>query len=385
MSTLTPLSSTSSQPVFISHASADRMMVNFFVDQVLVAGIGLSPSLIFNTSAASSPISAGDNFSPRIRQAIGDCKLVIALVSRNFYRSPFCMSELGAAWAANKLLPVLVPPISFENLEGVLHGTHCIRLDDGEKIFELYERFNEADWVRCGRAGVFAAKAKEFIASLPEKLARLPEPEVIERAEYHKLKVQVEDLSAKLQESAAVIEKFRVETPALVNEKKAIPSKDKIEPQKTIAARTGKLPAEESAPKHGDVHARLRSLIEAANQIAESVPGVVRRMVYSAVVREVYRFTVFESEKAEWITAQKEGLIKRGDEGDWFLNFSSARVERLHGAYEAVGSFLGTVDSGFRFDYEVARRHVPSLHDSSFASAQFGFWWEDDPDDLIPF
>lgn len=113
---------TQGRAVFVSHAAHDATFVNFFVDTILVGGIGIPAEQIFNTSAPTSPIRSGSNFSPDIRLAIQSARVVIALITPTYFERPFAMAELGAAWATDRIVPVLVPPVDFTMLEGVLDG-----------------------------------------------------------------------------------------------------------------------------------------------------------------------------------------------------------------------------------------------------------------------
>ncbi|CAM4511680.1 toll/interleukin-1 receptor domain-containing protein [Corallococcus exiguus] len=364
------------EPVFISHSSVDGAMANYFVEQLLVAGAGLSASQIFCTSAASSPISAGTNFNPRIRQAISHSRIVIALVSRNYYRSPFCMSELGAAWAAEKLLPILVPPVDFGDLEGVLHGVHCLRLEDERKIFEIYDRLREANWHRPNPAGVYAAKVKEFLAGLGGQLAKLPSPDVVDRSEYKKLENQVEELTSKLKASIVSAEGLRAAAKPAVLElaRKVIFS---VPPIAANGTTTGAV-----KPSGGDTE--FSDLVERVSRIGKTVPSVIFRMVYARAVGSEAHFRVFESEAADWEAAVDQGLVRPYDDGEFYLNFQSARVSQLHEALRAVDDFWAAVDVEYRLDYEVSCRHIPSIREIDFSRKWFGFWWEEDPED-IPF
>lgn len=167
------------RPVFISHASHDADFVNYFVDTLLVGGIGIPKEQIFNTSAPTPPIKAGSNFNPEIRAAIQSARIVIALVTREYFGRPFAMAELGAAWAAERLIPVLVPPVDFSMLEGVLDGVQCIRANDKQALHELFDRFdqehlNNDRWLARNGSGTFNFKLEEYLKALPSKLPSTP-------------------------------------------------------------------------------------------------------------------------------------------------------------------------------------------------------------------
>ncbi|ATB32667.1 toll/interleukin-1 receptor domain-containing protein [Melittangium boletus] len=164
--------------VFISHAASDAEFVNYFVDTLLTAGIGIGQEHIFNTSSPTSPIRAGSNFNPEIRSAIRMAKVVIAVVTPTYFDRPFAMAELGAAWASERLVPILVPPLDFNTLEGVLDGIQCIRVGDEKKLHELYDRFDADDlnkerWFNRNGSGTFNAKLREFLSGLPARLTKV--------------------------------------------------------------------------------------------------------------------------------------------------------------------------------------------------------------------
>lgn len=171
---------TRNRAVFISHAAHDAAFVNFFVDILLVGGIGIPTDQIFNTSAPTSPIKPGSNFSPDIRAAIQSTKVVIALITPTYFERPFAMAELGAAWAAERLIPVLVPPVDFSMLEGVLDGVQCMRANDKRALHEIFDQFdqdrlNKDRWFSRNGSGTFGAKLEEFMEGLPSKSPKVPE------------------------------------------------------------------------------------------------------------------------------------------------------------------------------------------------------------------
>ncbi len=56
-----------------------------------------------------------------IRSKLNGARLVIELLSRSFYESPFCLNEMGAVWSqAKPMLPLLIPPMKHDDLNGVM-------------------------------------------------------------------------------------------------------------------------------------------------------------------------------------------------------------------------------------------------------------------------
>jgi len=66
--------------------------------------------------------------------------MVLFVLSKNFYDSPICMCQMGAAWMATKEhIPILIPPFSFKEVKGVFPNTQGMILTDKNKINSLKE------------------------------------------------------------------------------------------------------------------------------------------------------------------------------------------------------------------------------------------------------
>lgn len=97
--------------LFISHSTTDVVLVNAFV-RFLKEGLGISKDSIFCTSL-SGTLETGYSFISQIQNSLIECKKVFFLITENYLKSPFCMAELGAAWATNQnIYPLIMPPVS---------------------------------------------------------------------------------------------------------------------------------------------------------------------------------------------------------------------------------------------------------------------------------
>jgi hypothetical protein len=130
--------------IFISHAHADKDLVDDFVDVVLDLGLGVEPDDIFYSSRRDSGVPSGHDLNARIRQAAGDAQLVIAILTPHFLASPYCMAELGAAWArADRLFPIALPGMAAADMVGVLSQMEIHGLDKKSALNELNHRIYE--------------------------------------------------------------------------------------------------------------------------------------------------------------------------------------------------------------------------------------------------
>ncbi len=111
-----------SKIIFISHAAANKDIADKLVD-LLGMGIGISDSEIFCSSLEGLGVPSGTNFVEFIRQQIKEPKVVILLLTVDYFSSQFCLCELGAAWVlSHNIIPLLVKPLEFRDMKAVLVG-----------------------------------------------------------------------------------------------------------------------------------------------------------------------------------------------------------------------------------------------------------------------
>ncbi|WP_167958827.1 toll/interleukin-1 receptor domain-containing protein [Anaerosporobacter faecicola] len=143
--------------IFISHASKDAEIVEEVIE--LLETIGLESNQIFCTSFDGYGIDLGENFLDTIKEELSADSLVLFILSKNFYNSSVCMCEMGAAWVLSKEhIPILVPPFTFKDIEGVIPLTQGFKIDDPlklnllkdkiEKDFDISNKLSISTWER---------------------------------------------------------------------------------------------------------------------------------------------------------------------------------------------------------------------------------------------
>lgn len=130
------------EKVFISHSSKDKEVVTSFV-QVLEV-IGIKPENIFCTSLEGYGTGLGNNFIEEIETRLDENVLVFFMLSDNFYKSPMCLIEMGAAWAKTKSqISVAISPFELGKIEGVFKHFQGIKIDD-ELHYDMLKETLEA-------------------------------------------------------------------------------------------------------------------------------------------------------------------------------------------------------------------------------------------------
>lgn len=208
--------------VFISHASADWLVVDKFVD-LLLHSLGLIEPEIFCTSADGLGIETGQDFVDKICKNLRESSLVILLLSPNYYANRFCIAEMGAAWALGKD----VFPLVFHDLDRdpgvVLLGRQSDRIDSCG-LDNLRDRLAR-NWPGASeRTARWTLKRDEFLRTFEQLLSTLPVPLMISKErlieETEKLKEAIILYREEQEKNRVLTEKY--ETLKKVKDRKAV-------------------------------------------------------------------------------------------------------------------------------------------------------------------
>lgn len=183
--------------IFLSHAVADRDLVDRFVDFLNIA-FNINRTQIYCTSLKGTKhIRTGNNFIADIKEHIEDTEVVLFFLTPNYLKSSFCLSELGAAWALGKrIYPILIPPLDYNSLDATpLKGvTQFIKLKDEESIFDIADDFKEMKLIGEIGTGLLRAKAMSFIQDMPG-LCKFEENQQIDKEDYQKVLKEIDEIT----------------------------------------------------------------------------------------------------------------------------------------------------------------------------------------------
>ncbi|HVX15919.1 MAG TPA: toll/interleukin-1 receptor domain-containing protein [Pirellulales bacterium] len=157
--------------LFVSHAAKDEALVEEFVE-LLQVGVGIHPDDVFCSSLPGMGIPTGKDFVEHIKSKLQSPELVLLVLSPAFFESQFCHNEVGASWALSlPVYPILVPPISYSDVRGVLAGKQAAKLDDKEKLNDLRDDLSELLKITPLRTSHWERKRDRFLAKLPNLLS----------------------------------------------------------------------------------------------------------------------------------------------------------------------------------------------------------------------
>ncbi|MDE5629998.1 MAG: toll/interleukin-1 receptor domain-containing protein [Bacilli bacterium] len=135
--------------VFISHSSKDEEFV-IKLEQLFEL-LGVDHDNIFCSSIEGQGVKHGNKIEEAVRNEIIEDKILIYIISKNFFDSNYCLNELGAGWILsdsriqNKhLFHIKLPDISFDDIKGFISsGDKCTECNV-KSITAFVEEFEEA-------------------------------------------------------------------------------------------------------------------------------------------------------------------------------------------------------------------------------------------------
>lgn len=138
--------------IFISHSSEDAETVLRFVD--LLADMGFTNEDLFCSSVPDYGIPLNMDIFDYLASLFSDYDVyVIFMLSQNYYNSPVCLNEMGAAWVLKSdYTSILLPSFSYLEIKGAVNP-HKIgfRYDDENEL--LKKRLGELIHILAERTG----------------------------------------------------------------------------------------------------------------------------------------------------------------------------------------------------------------------------------------
>lgn len=123
--------------IFISHSSEDLKYVEPFVE--LLADIGLTDDNLFCSSVPDYAIPLNKDIYDYLSSLFHNYKLyVVFMLSKNYYKSPACLNEMGVAWVLkSEYTSILLPGFEYKEIKGAVNPNKIgMKLDDEEELLK---------------------------------------------------------------------------------------------------------------------------------------------------------------------------------------------------------------------------------------------------------
>ena len=317
--------------VFISHAFADKAIVDPFVDDIIRLGCAVPAQQIFYSSGADTGVPSGKDLNAYVREQVAEASIVVAIISPTFQTRPVCVAELGASWSrVDNLFPIAVPGMPRTDLEGVLVGMLVKHLDDGEALDELHTRVTKAVGTTTTAQTWNQYRAK-WLASVESYAAKLQMPTIITPDSFDRLTSELDGTRAALQASES--DRHSLE--------------DKLE--RVAAAKSAAEVADVLLPEN-EVE-RFEALREAASDAVGELPGIVGEALW---------YSIFEGEMPRPSYWDEKPRLEAAEDAkrDGWLRVTSSEgfepdegIKAVEDAFQAVGALRRMLDEESSADF----------------------------------
>jgi hypothetical protein len=331
--------------LFISHAVADKDLVDAVIT-LLEMGAGIQTEDIFCTSFDEQGIPPGADFSPYMRERLGEAEVILAIVTPHYYDSPFCLCETGGAWATQKkFLPLLVEPVGYDDLRGALYGKQGLLITESGKLDTLRDHLST---LSKGKTTRWNRKKEDFLKALPALLRNMKPVATLRGADANKLRVELTTAKAEAEE----LDKQNEELQRYIAE---------LEQAKDAVA------VKQIRKKFSTEDKEFDDLVVTAKSAIGKLPRVVREAMLFHVRRDY-----FNPQYEEWgndvSDAIQRNLLNDNDESV-SLNDDHPIVERAIKAFQNLANFEEEATPAFRKSYRKQYSEILDVRSRSF--------WED--------
>ena len=154
--------------VFISHRSIDKEIADMLLD--FFTGTAISNEAIFCSSLPGNDVN--EKISADVKDSLKKSVVNIAILSRDYYKSAYCLNEAGIMWYEDEnvhVIPIALPEINSNNMHGFLNSEYKLRsLDCDTDIAYIYDTVTGALSVPRAKTTIFTAENKKLMARYAE-------------------------------------------------------------------------------------------------------------------------------------------------------------------------------------------------------------------------
>jgi formylglycine-generating enzyme required for sulfatase activity len=171
--------------IFISHSSKDQEITLRLIDMVLARCLQVDRLDDIYCTSRQGEIEAGKDFLQDIYSNLSEnCKIILLLLSNNYFDSPFCMTELGASWMLNKqegikIIPLMMPGTDRKILERTpLRTLQVYLVDIKEDLVSLIDNISSGEIPKITSTSEIILATSKFV----EQLASPNSEEILDQA-----------------------------------------------------------------------------------------------------------------------------------------------------------------------------------------------------------
>jgi hypothetical protein len=342
--------------IFVSHAGADKPLVDHFVDDVIRLGCGAQSNEIFYSSGEDTGVPSGDDLMAHVRQQVTNTSLVVAVISPNFQTRPVCIAELGAAWSrAGSLFPLLVPEMPRNALAGVLPSMLIRYINDSSALDELHDRLSEVVGFTTS-AATWGRFREKWLASVDIYAAEIVTARVPTLRELEVAESNLQSARQALGDAQGEIAELHEQIEKLAKAKTA------------EGVRQIRLPKSELR--------RFEALRDDAHIALAALPGIVQNALWFSIQRQGMPWPKDYSGTDEVRKSIEDGFLVLTFDDRLEPNGEFGKVQRADTAVREVARFLDNVSVNFSDWFRAKYDMPPKLDNKAVWNALFarGAW-----------
>lgn len=331
--------------IFVSHASHDVALVDELI-QLIEGGIGIRSDQIFCSSLEELGIPPGLDFKSFLKEKLGEAKVVIAVVSPQYYNSSFCMCELGATWALTKsFVPLLVPPITQADLRGSLFGSQALAIDEDKKL-DVMQSVIVTLATKPETVARWNSRKTQFLKQLPDLLKGLKPVTTLSEKDANQLRSQRDEYKSEFENADAEVATLR----------RRVAELEKVKDKAAVA---------DIKKRYTSGREQFDEVVKNAKAITDKLPGVVTEALYHSYLGD--HFVPDAQELGEDAQSAVESKLLDHDGAEFYPNKDHPKIKRAIAALDAIEQFVNEPPEGFSEQYE-------QQHDDLFSFTSRPFW-----------
>ncbi len=147
--------------IFISHRSIDKAIADALLD--FLVGTGIPKEAVFCSSLPGNDVR--EKISGEVRESMKNSCINIAILSRDYYSSTYCLNEAGVIWFCDNIPSIMIalPEITDSDMQGFLNNDYKLRrLDNEDDIAHIHDAVAEAVKIQTEKFEVILREARKL-------------------------------------------------------------------------------------------------------------------------------------------------------------------------------------------------------------------------------
>lgn len=319
--------------IFISHCEADKPVVKGLV-QMIRNVCDLTREEIFCTSIVGMGCTAGNIFNEEIRHNFKESTIIVALLTKNYKFSEFCMAELGASWISKeekRFIPLIDSDVNYDFFKGVLVGVHELKIDRNIDLSQLCNIICE-ELGKEKRLDVSLDEVNSFLENYPTNKSNCPTPFLCTEADWQKM----------IDEKNTIEEDYNAACNVIKEQKAYIKELQLLKDATEVASLAKKMNQSE------------------IDEFQECVDAVICER--SNFDRPVFKFVVYnllnlgdpyldEYDWSQLSKATSSKILKRNSDEQYYVNYDNLHVKDLSKALDTYIEMVQSADDEIRDFY----------------------------------